>query len=204
MTYKIYSVILILFAILPSQVAAEKGTSSPNIILIFSDDQGWCDTSILMNPERQDSHKGIYQTPNLERLANAGMVFSQGYSGAPQCAPSRGAMMFGKTPARLAHTTNAGDYLVKDRSHFFTIPKAIKQVNPDYVTAHLGKWHIPGLRPGDAGFDVHDGRTGNGGGERYEQSDRAPHPPEDPKQLYTLSERACDFIADRAKANEPF
>ncbi|EDM28086.1 putative exported uslfatase [Lentisphaera araneosa HTCC2155] len=182
-------------------------TSKPNIILIFSDDQGWADTSVHMHPDRKDSRKGIYHTPNLERLAAEGMIFSQAYAGAPQCAPSRAALMFGQTPTRLAHTTNAGDNLVPDRSHKFTIPQAIRLVHPEYATAHLGKWHVPKLQPEVAGFDVHDGYTGNGGGEYYEAhkgKDKKKLPPEDPKQIYTISERACDFIAQQAKAKKPF
>ena len=176
----------------------------PNVILIFSDDQGWADTSVQMHPDREDSRKGIYHTPNLERLAANGMIFSQAYAGAPQCAPSRGALMFGQTPTRLAHTTNAGDSIVKDRSHKFTIPKVIRSVHPEYATAHLGKWHIPKLQPEVAGFDVHDGYTSNGGGEYYENKRKEKLPPEDPKQIYTISERACDFIAQQAKAQKPF
>lgn len=188
-------------ATFPLQLFAES--QKPNIILIFSDDQGWADTSVQMHPDRADSRKGVYHTPNLERMAANGMIFSQAYAGAPQCAPSRGALMFGQTPTRLAHTTNSGDYLVKDRSHKFTIPQAIRSVHPEYATAHLGKWHIPKIKPEVAGFDLHDGYTGNGGGEFYENN-KEKLPPEDPKQIYTISERACDFIAKQAKAKKPF
>ena len=205
MTKNSFYTLLVLGLFLGLLLKAE--TSKPNIILIFSDDQGWADTSVQMHPDREDSRKGIYHTPNLERMAAEGMIFSQAYAGAPQCAPSRGALMFGQTPTRLAHTTNAGDNLVPDRSHKFTIPQAIRLVHPEYATAHLGKWHVPKIQPEVAGFDVHDGYTGNGGGEYYEAQkgkDKKKLPPEDPKQIYTISERACDFIAQQAKAKKPF
>ena len=185
-------------------LSAASSTTRPNIIVILSDDQGWTDTSVQMHPDLKDSRNLIYHTPNLERLATEGMIFSQGYAGAPQCAPSRGAIQFGKTPTRLAHTTNAGSYLVKERGHLFTIPKAIKSVHPDYVTAHLGKWHVPKCDPSDAGYDVHHGNTGNGGGEWYEQLDRSKHRVDDPKQIFTVSKDSCDFIATQAKAKKPF
>jgi arylsulfatase A len=199
--------LLVAFAflgVIPNQISAAPKAAKPNIIVILSDDQGWVDTSVQMHPDRKDSRKKIYKTPNLERLAKAGMIFSQGYAGAPQCAPSRGALQFGQTPTRLAHTTNAGDYLVKERGHLLTIPKAIKSVHPEYVAGHLGKWHVPKCDPSDAGYDEHDGTTGNGGGEKYEHLDGAKLPQDDPKQIYTVSKRSCEFIAEQAKAKKPF
>ena len=188
-------------AMLPLASLAE----SPNIILVLTDDQGWADTSVKMHPDREDSRKGIYRTPNLERMAAQGMIFSQGYAGGPQCAPSRGALQFGKTPTRLAHTTNAGDYLVKDRTHLLTIPQAIRLANPNYAAAHLGKWHIPKHLPSKAGFEVSDGNTANGGGEYYQHlPGKMENPSEDPKQIFTLSQRACEFIAEQAQAKKPF
>ena len=54
----------------------DKLNKKPNIILFLTDDQGWADTSVRMMKSRPDSKSEIYKTPNLERLAKEGMVFS--------------------------------------------------------------------------------------------------------------------------------
>mgnify|MGYP006228802459 FL=1 len=48
----------------------------PNIILVLVDDQGWTDSSVRMMKDREDSRSDFYETPNMERMANEGLVFS--------------------------------------------------------------------------------------------------------------------------------
>lgn len=57
----------------------------PNFILILSDDQSWCGTSARMGPSIPESKSDYYQTPNLERLFDKGMRFTQGYAPVPVC-----------------------------------------------------------------------------------------------------------------------
>ena len=76
----------------------------PNIVLIFTDDQGWNGTSVQMDPNVLGSKSDFYQTPRLEQLANAGMRFSNGYSSTPVCAMSRAALQTGMTAAQLQMT----------------------------------------------------------------------------------------------------
>ena len=71
--------------------------SKPNIVLVFTDDQGWTDTSVPMMSGRVDTKSDFYRTPALERMASRGMVFSNAYACAPTCTPSRAGIQFGKT-----------------------------------------------------------------------------------------------------------
>ncbi|SVC09817.1 uncharacterized protein METZ01_LOCUS262671, partial [marine metagenome] len=78
----------------------------PNIILILTDDQGWNNTEVPMMPSRADTRSDFYLTPIFKRLADAGMTFSQAYAPHPVCSPSRHAIQFGMTPAKLKKTSN--------------------------------------------------------------------------------------------------
>ncbi len=59
----------------------------PNFILILSDDLGWADTSVKMSTKWEKSYNPIQQTPNLDRLAEQGMTFSQAYAASPDAVP---------------------------------------------------------------------------------------------------------------------
>ena len=173
--------------------AAGSPQKKPNIILILTDDQGWTDTSVQMMKNRPDSKSDFYQTPNLEQMAKEGMIFSNAYSPAPVCCPTRNSIQHGKTPARLHYTTLASKAVPSLNGA--AIPKMIKAVDPSYVTAHFGKWHISNLTPEQAGYDKSDGPTGNGEGDVEG---------DDPKLTFSLSRRACDFMKDQVKADRPF
>ena len=83
----------------------------PNIILILTDDQGWNNTEVPMIRSRADTRSDYYLTPSFKRLADAGMTFSQAYAPHPVCSPSRHAIQFGMTPAKLKKTTNRAGFL---------------------------------------------------------------------------------------------
>ena len=78
----------------------------PNIVLMLSDDQGWNGLSVAMHPDVPASRGQWFHTPNLERLAARGMRFSNAYSPAPVCSPTRISLQTGKSPAKL-HWTKA-------------------------------------------------------------------------------------------------
>ena len=79
--------------------AAEKPLP-PNFIVILSDDQSWVGTSLPMIPGRPDTASDYHRTPCIERLAAQGMRFTDGYSPAPFCCPTRRSLQVGQTPAR--------------------------------------------------------------------------------------------------------
>src|SRR5678809_1490517 len=70
-----------------------RNASRPNILFILADDMGWADLSCYGRPD--------YQTPNLDRLALQGMRFTNAYSAAPVCTPTRVGFLTGRYPARL-------------------------------------------------------------------------------------------------------
>ena len=84
-------------AVLPlaAQAVADK---APNIILFLVDDMGWQDTSVPF-AETKTRLNGLYETPNMERLAAEGMCFTQAYA-SPISSPSRCSLMSGSNAAR--------------------------------------------------------------------------------------------------------
>ena len=130
--------------------------SRPNILFILADDMGWADLSCYGRPD--------YQTPNLDRLAQQGMRFTNAYSAAPVCTPTRVGFHTGRYPARLPvgleepiHERSELGERVKTtgipRSHP-TVSSLIKAAG--YETALVGKWHLgywPDFGPLHFGFD---------------------------------------------------
>lgn len=124
--------------------------SHPNIIYILADDLGYGDLSFLGQKH--------FETPHIDRLAKAGMVFTDHYSGSTVCAPSRASLLTG------LHTGNApirGNQEVRPEGQYpmpgdtLVIPKLLKEAG--YVTGIFGKWGLgaPGSEsePLKMGFD---------------------------------------------------
>lgn len=178
--------------------------SKPNFVFIFVDDMGWTGTSVEMIKGNPETKSDFYQTPNIEKLASQGMRFSNAYSPAALCTPSRAAILTGKTPAELHMTTPGGGRAqpyqklaapthIKDLpTSETTIAEVLKEQG--YVTAHLGKWHLGHGTPGEHGFDVHDGSTGN----------EVPDNKNGPKDIFGITKRACEFMEQQAKEGNPF
>ncbi|MCU0796153.1 MAG: sulfatase [Akkermansiaceae bacterium] len=143
----------------------------PNIIFILADDLGWADTRLY-------GHTRLYDTPNLDRLARRGMVFTRAYSASPLCSPTRASIMTGLSPARTGITApnchlpkvilkaEAGKSAAPGKktvppipvtrlaTSYFTLAEALKQAG--YATGHFGKWHLGAepYSPLQHGFDV--------------------------------------------------
>ncbi len=135
---------------LPSSVPHLRAATTPaNIIIILTDDQGWGDLGCHGSPS--------IRTPHLDRMAAEGVRFTDFYSGAEVCTPSRAALLTGRHPVRSGM---AGDrrVLFPDSKGGLppgevTLAEALQARG--YVTAHIGKWHLgihPGSRPRDQGF----------------------------------------------------
>ncbi|MCH6258624.1 sulfatase [Puniceicoccaceae bacterium K14] len=144
-------------------LTATAEIEKPNVIVFYVDDLGWQDVQVndLDDP-------CPYETPNIVRLAEQGMNFTQGYSPAPTCSPSRAGIITGQHPAKLGLThvhlgwmrsASKRDRLVPPylESHLnldaLTIADAMKRNG--YRTGHSGKWHV-GLTSASYGFDVVD------------------------------------------------
>lgn len=170
------------------------GAPSPNFVFILGDDQGWNALSTRMDPDDPGSGSTYYQTPNLAKLASQGMRFSQAYSPAPTCSPTRHAIQFGRSPTSLG-IFGADGIRDWDATSEESLAHVLKTVDPNYVCAHLGKWHI-GKSPEALGYDISDGAAGNGTGNSKD--------PSDPKLIFDLSTRSNRFIEEQVKAGKPF
>lgn len=121
------------------------GDERPNVVIVMADDHGYGDTGYNGHP--------FVQTPNLDAMAEGGVVFNRFYASAPVCSPTRASVMTGRHPFRT-NVPNHGHYM---RPHETTIAEALKDAG--YVTGHFGKWHIGSVQPnsptnpGGAGFD---------------------------------------------------
>ena len=118
----------------------------PNVILIFSDDQGTIDINIY-------GAKDLY-TPHLDSLARRGTRFTQFYVAAPVCSPSRAALLTGRYPQRAGVPGNVGLGKRGMPAGQVTMAEMLKPAG--YRTALVGKWHlgeVNGRGPLDQGFD---------------------------------------------------
>ncbi len=178
----------------------------PNFILILADDQGWNGTSVQMMDNQPLSKSDYHQTPNLEILASNGMRFSSAYASAPVCSPSRYSIQFGQTPARLQMIRVGMNTSHINHKTEYTIPKLLRKVNPLYKTAHFGKWGID-AHPSELGYDESDGITRNKDGGFNHMNNKKQwqnNISDDPKKIFSITERAISFIEEQANNKTPF
>lgn len=131
--------------------AAEK----PNIIFILADDLGWGDLGCYGHP--------LTKTPNLDRLAREGTLFTQFYVCGSVCSPSRCAFFTGQYPSRHkihGHYATVEQNAARGMSQFLdpSVPNNASLLKrAGYTTAHVGKWHLGsnsgGPEPDKYGFD---------------------------------------------------
>ncbi|WP_199271660.1 sulfatase [Paraglaciecola sp. L3A3] len=146
-------------------IQSNNTINKPNIIIFYVDDLGWQDSELNDVDEPTP-----WETPNMVALAKRGMNFSQAYSSAPTCAPSRGGLISGQHPAKtnFTHVSGAGiPKAINKRSQLIapyfndhlspktlTLAEALKANG--YKTGHVGKWHMGSYAsnsPAAYGFD---------------------------------------------------
>lgn len=185
------------------------GSQPPNFVVILGEGAGWASSSVQMDDRNPASKSTSLKTANLERLAAAGMRFSDGYAASPRCTPSRAALFTGRSPAAL-HMTFVGVGHRGDEAALARVlaPQAVLELpeaettigellkRAGYATAHFGKWHVGRVSPTRHGFDESDGATGNGG------PDNVANP--NPKQALAMTAKGIDFMTRQAKAGKPF
>jgi arylsulfatase A len=138
----------ILFLVIMWQCKPLDETGSrPNIIIIFTDDQGYGDLGCYGSPN--------ISTPNIDRMAGEGIRFTSFYA-APFCGPSRAQIMTGCYPPRVGHARNHGpDSEYGLHPDEVTIAELLKEEG--YSTMCIGKWHLgdaPEFLPTSQGFDA--------------------------------------------------
>jgi len=111
------------------KIASKK---NPNIVIIYLDDLGYGDVSAYKN--------GLLKTPNIDKLANEGLKFYNGYSSSATCSPSRYALLTGTYPWRnpRAKIITGGSLIIDTLE--MTMPKMLKEKG--YKTGIVGKWHL--------------------------------------------------------------
>lgn len=209
---KVYSTLFFLFLakILFAQIPEEF-----NVLLIHVDDLGWTDIGVMGSD--------FYETPNIDKLASEGILFTQSYAAAAICSPSRAALLTGKYPATLGITdwirakfqgkTTSGEpgefETFADRPletpkiqgylplKELTLAERLKQYG--FMTLHVGKWHLgqEGFYPENQGFDVNIG--GNDLGQPPSYFD--PYLPAEPREFYEITNlkprNIGEFLTDR-------
>ena len=189
------------------------GAKKPNIVFIMIDDMGARDVGFMGSE--------YYETPNIDKLAAEGMVFTNAYANAANCAPTRACFLTGQySPRHGVYTVGSSARgsssdrrlipIANDTtldSHHITIAEALKPAG--YVSVSIGKWHMgtdPDLGPIGQGFDVNVGGFSAGsppGG--YFSPYRNPELPNGPDGEYLtdrLTDEALKFID--ANKDRPF
>jgi len=131
--------------------AGRKTQSKPNFVIIFTDDQGYQDVGCFGSPS--------IKTPNLDLMAAEGMRFTDFYSAASVCSPSRAALLTGCYPPRVGITRVL---FPRDNIGLNPQERTIADIlkGKGYVTACIGKWHLghlPEFLPTSNGFDSYLG-----------------------------------------------
>ena len=152
------------------QARAEK----PNILFLLADDLGWRDLGCY--------HTTFYESPALDQLARDGMRFTHAYTAGTVCSPTRASIITGQTPARHGCTNYGGN--IHSRDHI-GLARALR--NGGYHTFFTGKWHIGGMTPTMAGFDVSQEIQPRGG------------PDDDPKSTRKITANTIAFLKGQSR-----
>lgn len=205
-----YGIIALLSILVFFSAGCSDSRSRPNFVFILVDDLGWKDLGVYGST--------FYETPNLDKLASEGVLFTDAYASCPVCSPTRASIMTGKYPARL----NITDWIKGDdpKGRILTGPvdkhqlplsektlaEALKEYG--YKTFFAGKWHLgdTGFFPEQQGFDInmggnHMGQPPGGYYSPYNNSQLADGP--DGEYLTDrLGDESVKFINENA--NDPF
>lgn len=194
---------------------ATKGASasSPNIVFILIDDMGWKDTGCYGST--------YYKTPNIDKLASEGMRFTNAYTTAPVCSPTRCSLLTGVSPSTLRMTNVIGNPEVTNRA---LIPATYNPLPDDpaevrlntsipsqynsfgdvlksrgYDTCYTGKWHSGNRTAAQMGFDkvisTYDSLYHSTAAEKGDG---------DGAVTQKVTADAVKYIEDHANASKPF
>lgn len=190
----------------------------PNVVLILVDDMGWTDLGSFGSD--------LYQSPNIDKLADEGVQFTNSYSSCTVCSPTRASIVTGKYPARINVTDwieghkypwaklNVPDWTMYLPDEEYTMAEAFKDAG--YKTAHFGKWHLGEKEenwPENHGFDLNVGgwkkgaphRNKNEGYNGYFSPYGNPRLEDGPEGEY-LTERLSNDVVDyiEKQGDNPF
>ncbi len=205
--------LLLLFSILiwgTSSLLAQN--QKPNFIIILADDLGFADLSL--NGSKQIA------TPNIDKLAESGVNFSNGYVSGPVCSPSRAGMLTGRNQVTFGYDNNLSDVQPGFDKEYNGLPVtettiATRLNKLGYSTGLVGKWHLgnlPKFHPLERGFNEMWGYTGGGhdyftakpDGKGYQSPIECNY--KEPQQLTYITDDKGDECVSfiRRHKNEPF
>lgn len=199
---------LLLLFVLATACTPQPAKELPNIVLINVDDLGWKDVGF--NGSR------YYETPNLDRLAEESIRFTNAYAGAANCAPSRACLLSGQqTPRHGIYTVGNSDRGNAKTRKIIPTPNnttlADEQLTlaevlgaQGYSTISIGKWHL-GKDPRTQGFDQNIGGTHQGHPKTYFSPYKNPNLSDGPDGEYLtdrITDEALRFIEENRE--KPF
>ncbi|MGB0372190.1 MAG: LamG-like jellyroll fold domain-containing protein [Opitutales bacterium] len=135
--------------------------ATPNLIIILTDDQGYADVGFNYDYLSSIGTPGLpseIPTPQIDRIANEGVMFTNGYVSYSVCGPSRAGLLTGRYQDRFGFTTNASNDPHNPIAGLPLNERTIAEVlgNAGYNTSVIGKWHMgnhPVNHPLNRGFD---------------------------------------------------
>lgn len=184
----------------------------PNILLIFTDDQGWHDVGC---------YGSEIPTPNIDRIAEEGVKFTQFYSASSICTPSRFGLLTGQNPVRSQdQLLGALMFMAEEdavrgiQPHETTIAEMLRD-EAGYDTALIGKWHLghgnANLLPVSHGFETFIGHTGGcidfftmTYGIIPDWYHGSQHVSENGYATELITDEAVDFLSARSEKEKPF
>ncbi len=208
----ILTISALLFSSCASKPEDETRSSSPNVVMIFVDDLGYADIGAY--------GATAYKTPELDKLAGEGVLFTDFYVSQPVCSASRSSLLTGSYANRIGIHGALGPGNTHGINPAETTMAELFK-SKEYATAIFGKWHLghlPEFLPTEHGFDRYYGIPYS--------NDMWPFHPENPKAWVDLptiegtevvgyntdqsrftsdfTARAVDFIGEQAAAGTPF
>jgi arylsulfatase A-like enzyme len=161
----------------PGEAAAQS--RPPNIVFILSDNQRWDFMGCAGHP--------FVGTPNLDRLAGEGVLFSNAFVTTSLCSPSRASFLTGQ----YAHTHGVRDNVTPWKGENRTFFELLKQAG--YESAFIGKWHMPGPLPRLRGVDLFVTFTAQKGQGKYFDCPLVVDGVEKPSRKPYLTEELTDY-----------
>lgn len=221
---KMKYILLPIFFIISVLTVKAQDVVKPNIIIFYADDLGWQDSQL------NDIGDPVpWETPNMLSLAAEGANFTQAYSPAPTCTPSRAAMISGLHPAKTTMTNILGGRVPAAGSNsnnklitpYFTGRLKVKEItiaealkSQGYKSGHIGKWHMAVNHHTfpeaiDQGFDfqftgrgITRGMADRTNGYATDSEDDPYRIDEDGRPYDEVTEEALSFLEDNK--SEPF
>lgn len=209
------STIFSLLGLLICLATYSQTKETPNVVFFLVDDLGWRDLGSFGSD--------FYETPNIDRLVNSGVKFTQAYTASPVCSPTRASIMTGKYPSKTYNTDWFGAPQPDEIQGHWTRDKPLKPAHYEpnlaldektlaeefleagYRTFFAGKWHLGESEefwPENQGFEINIGGNSKGApstGSKYfspYNNPRMENGPEGEYLPYRLAEETAQFIRE--------